>query len=136
MQFLLGDNLIYYQDNLNDRERLCIPKKLEQKVFELAHDNHSHGGFQRTYERIVEAYYMRHLIWRLKRYILHYPQCQHHRRSPALEIDAPLPPFLHRLTPYITPPFGPEAPRTTLTRKQAVDDGLEAPHLRGSMMTM
>lgn len=76
IQFLLRDDLIYYQDDLNDRERLCIPKKMEQKVFELAHDNHSHGGFQRTYERIVEAFYMRHLTRRLKRYILHCPQCQ------------------------------------------------------------
>lgn len=53
VHFILRENLIYYRDNLSDRERLCIPKKLEQKIFELAHDEHSHGGFHRTYERIV-----------------------------------------------------------------------------------
>lgn len=53
VHFILHENLIYYRDNLCDRERLCIPKKLEQKIFELAHDEHSHGGFHRTYERIV-----------------------------------------------------------------------------------
>ena len=76
IQFLLRDEIIYYQDEFNERERLCIPKKAEQKIFELAHDNHSHAGFHRSYERIVETYYMRHLTRRLKRYIVHCPECQ------------------------------------------------------------
>ena len=76
IQFFLREDLIFYRDSLDDRERLCIPKSMEQKIFDQAHDKRSHGGFRRTYERIVQNYYMRHLTRRLKRYILHYPECQ------------------------------------------------------------
>lgn len=97
IQFVLRDGLIYYQDDHNDRERLCIPKTLEQKVFEMAHDKHSHGGFQRTYERIVEAYYMRHLTRRLKRYILHCPECQVNQTKRHAPYGS--------LRPILTPPL-------------------------------
>ena len=76
IEFLLKENLIYYQDETNDRLRLCISKKLKKKFFELAHDNHSHEKFQRIYNRIVFNYYMRHLTRRLKRYIQHCFSCQ------------------------------------------------------------
>ena len=65
-----------YKDTYNDLERLCLPKALKQQVFENAHDKRIHGGIQRTYERIFEGVYMRHLSRRLKRYILHCPECQ------------------------------------------------------------
>lgn len=97
IQFLLRNDLIYYLDDFNDRERLCIPKQLEQKIFELAHDKHSHGGFQRTYERIVEAYYMRHLTRRLKRYILHCPECQVNQTKRHAPYGS--------LRPILTPPL-------------------------------
>ena len=76
IQFLLKESLIYYQDETNDRLRLCISKKLKKKFFELAHDNHSHEKFQRIYDKIVFNYYMRHLTRRLKRYIQHCFSCQ------------------------------------------------------------
>ena len=76
IQFFLREDLIYYRDNLDGRERLCVPKSMEQEIFDQAHDKRSHGGFSRTYERIVQNYYMRHLTRRLKRYILHCPECQ------------------------------------------------------------
>ena len=95
--FVLRDKLIYYQDEYNDRERLCVPKTLEQKVFENAHDKHSHGGFQRTYERISEGHYMRHLTRRLKRYILHCPECQVNQTKRHAPYGS--------LKPIITPPL-------------------------------
>ena len=95
--FVLRDGLIYYVDELNARERLCVPKLMEQKIFELAHDGYSHGGFHRTYERIVEAYYMRHLTRRLKRYILHCPQCQLNQTKRHLTYGS--------LEPILTPPL-------------------------------
>ena len=76
IQFFLRDELIYYRDALDNRERLCIPKSLEQNIFDQSHDMKSHAGFHRTYERIVQNYYMRHLTRRLKCYILHCPSCQ------------------------------------------------------------
>ena len=96
IQFFLRDNLIYYKDEYDDRERLCIPKSMEREVFDLAHDKRSHGGFHRTYEQIVGSYYMRHLTRRLKRYIQHCPDCQLNqtkRHAPYGEMK-----------PIITPP--------------------------------
>ena len=37
-------------------------------------NTYSHAGFRRTYERIVENFYMRHLTRRLRRYVFHYPE--------------------------------------------------------------
>ena len=44
-------------------------------MFELTHNSQNHNDFHKTYKRIVENYYMRHLIRRFKKYILHYSQC-------------------------------------------------------------
>ena len=48
---------------------------MKQKMFKLTYDSQNHDDFHKTYERIVENYYMRYLIRRLKRYILHCSQC-------------------------------------------------------------
>ena len=72
--FILRNGLILYIDKENNRERLYILKSIEQKIFELAYDNKSYRGLQRTYKRIVEYYYIRYLARRLKRYILYYPE--------------------------------------------------------------
>ena len=76
LNFSLRNGLIYFADKLEGKERLCIPKKMHQEVFELAHDQHYHSGFHRTYERIVRSLYLRKLSRRLLRYITHCPQCQ------------------------------------------------------------
>ena len=76
IQFVLRENLIYYQNEYNDRKRLCIFKSLKQKIFELTHNKHNHKRFHHIYKRIVESYYFKHLIKRLKRYILHCSKCQ------------------------------------------------------------
>ena len=75
IQFVFREDLIYYQNEYNDRKRLCILKSLKQKIFELTHNKHNYEKFHRIYKRIVESYYFKHLIKRLKRYILHCPKC-------------------------------------------------------------
>ena len=44
-------------------------------MFKLTHDFQSHDDFHKIYKRIIENYYIKHLIRRLKRYILHCSQC-------------------------------------------------------------
>ena len=44
-------------------------------MFELIYDFQSYNDFYKIYKRIVENYYMRYLIRRLKKYILHCSQC-------------------------------------------------------------
>ncbi|SLM33512.1 reverse partial [Lasallia pustulata] len=65
IQFRLIEGLVYYQE-LNGRRRLCIPKSLEKKVFELAHDDNHHCGFHRAYDVVTSNLYLRKLSKRLK----------------------------------------------------------------------
>ena len=76
IQFVFREDLIYYQNEYNNRKRLYIFKSLKQKVFELIYNKHNYKGFYYIYKRIVESYYFRHLIRRLKRYIFHCLKCQ------------------------------------------------------------
>ncbi len=76
LQFSYRNGLIYYTDDIDGRERLCIPSALEKEIFELAHDKQHHSGFHRTYDRITASLFIRHLTKRLKAYILHCPECQ------------------------------------------------------------
>jgi len=55
---LLRDNLIYFVNELNARERLCIPAAMGKGIFKLTHDCKSHGGVHRNYKRIIEYYYI------------------------------------------------------------------------------
>ncbi len=76
LRFSYRNRLIYYTDDIDGRERLCIPSALEKEIFELAHDKQHHSGFHRTYDRITASLFIRHLTKRLKAYILHCPECQ------------------------------------------------------------
>ena len=75
IDFRIESDLIYHVGP-SGKQRLCIPKDLEQEIFALAHDERSHSGFYRTYEHIAEALYIRHLARRLKKYIEHCQVCQ------------------------------------------------------------
>ena len=61
LRFKLRDDLIYYINFNDDRERLCISKALETHIFHLAHDMQHHEDYHRSYDRIVNLIYMRHL---------------------------------------------------------------------------
>jgi uncharacterized Zn-finger protein len=41
--------LLYLRDHALQRDRLCIPYLLRQKVFEMSHDARAHQGIHRTY---------------------------------------------------------------------------------------
>lgn len=95
---LLGD-LIYYTNQADGRERLCIPNSLEQEIFKQAHDEQHHSGYHRSYDRVYPSIYMRHLARNLKSYIEHCPECQlnqtkrHKPHGNLVPIDRPGIPF-------------------------------------------
>lgn len=62
LRFVLRNDLIYYVDDLNDRERLCILKALRKKIFHLAHDEQSHSEFHRIYDQLIVFVYIRKLF--------------------------------------------------------------------------
>ena len=101
--FAAVDDLLYFKDPETHRLRLCIPRSLAKEVFELAHDQVNHSGFNTTYARVVETIYMFSLSRLLKRYIAHCPECQHNqtRRHPPYgdlrPVESPAVPF-HTIT--------------------------------------
>ena len=122
IRFKLRDELIYYTSG-EGRERLCIPASMEQDVFRIAHDLSSHGGFHRTYDRLVNSVYVRQLTKRLRTYIEHCPECQLNqtkRHSPygSLQpIVTPSIPFHTLAMDFILalPPMGPDELDCALT---------------------
>lgn len=103
VQFVKRQDLIYHIDPLDSRLRLCIPKALEGDVFAMAHDQHAHAGFHRSYERIRSCYYIRKMTKHLHRYIYHCQACQltqtkrHKPYGELVPIQSPPVPF-HTVT--------------------------------------
>ena len=61
LRFKLRDNLIYYINFNDNREKLCISKALKTHIFHLTHDMQHHENYHRSYDRIINSIYMRHL---------------------------------------------------------------------------
>lgn len=76
LRFKLRDELIYYTNFDDKRERLCILNALEKEIFELAHDRQHHEGYHRTYDRIASFIYLRHLSKHLRIYIDYCSKCE------------------------------------------------------------
>ncbi|PPJ59013.1 hypothetical protein CBER1_11527 [Cercospora berteroae] len=90
LQFFLRNDLIYFKDDANGRERLCIPRPLYAEIFKIAHNNHHHSGFHRSYARVSASFYVRHLAKELRKYIKHCPACllnQTYRHRPYGELQ-------------------------------------------------
>ena len=69
---------------------------MEKDIFEKAHNRKSYCGFHRTYERIIQNYYIRNLLRRLKRYLKHCPNYQLNQTKRHAEWG--------KLHPILTPP--------------------------------
>jgi hypothetical protein len=70
-RFFLRRDLIYFRDDLDGRERLCIPKNMFGDIFKMAHDDHYYSGFERTYARVSASFVIRSLLRYLRKYIEH-----------------------------------------------------------------
>ena len=74
IQFSKDQGLLYHVQDA--QKRLCIPQALYQEIFQMAHDDHSHSGFHRTYERIARYLYLWRCAHFLRQYIKHCLDCQ------------------------------------------------------------
>ena len=72
--FFWHEDLLYYSDDLG-RRRICIPKAMTKNVFDMAHDQRHHTGFQRTYHFLCSSVYIVHMAKKLRDYIAHCPVC-------------------------------------------------------------
>lgn len=75
VRFRYHDGLLYFAAG-DGHEKLCIPEAMDGEVFKQAHDLTHHGGFMRTYDRLIHSVYIRRMVKRLKTYIAHCPECQ------------------------------------------------------------
>jgi hypothetical protein len=92
-RFLINDdNLIYYENPSNSRQRLYIPKNLEKKIFRMIHDECGHTDFHRAYDCIRASLYLYKLVKRLRTYIEHCPKYRTHQtfRHKSYEILKPI----------------------------------------------
>ena len=76
IRFKLRDELIYYTNFNDDREKLCIFNALKREIFELTYDRQHYKEFHKTYNRIVNFIYMRHLLKHLRAYINYCSKCE------------------------------------------------------------
>ena len=100
--FEIVDGLIYHINRTTGLRRLAIPKSCVKEIFEIAHGN-IHLGFQRTYDKVNAAYYIRNLSKQLSTFISHCPEClrtQTRRHKPYGKLQPILsPPILfHMIT--------------------------------------
>ena len=99
IRFKYRNELLYYINFDDGRERLCIPIIMKQQIFHLAHDQQHHGEYHRIYERIIPSVYIRHLTKHLRAYINHCSICainqikRHKSYGSLVSIDRPNVPF-------------------------------------------
>jgi hypothetical protein len=65
--------LLYLKES--DRLRLCIPRSMVQPFLQLAHDRNNHAGFERTYQRLRQSYFLKGASGIIRDYIQHCPSC-------------------------------------------------------------
>jgi hypothetical protein len=56
-----------------DRLRLCVPRSRIQPFMQMAHDKNGHPGFERTYQRIRQSYFIKGASAVIRDYIQHCP---------------------------------------------------------------
>ena len=74
IDFILKSDHVYYVPQKRI-PRICISWKLKKDIFQMIHDQNHHCGYHKTYVKIVETVYIRHLSKRLRRYIKHCKKC-------------------------------------------------------------
>ncbi|KAH4258570.1 hypothetical protein HBI04_146040 [Parastagonospora nodorum] len=75
IDFRLRDGLLYHINQIDQSERLCVPKAMMKEVFNVAHDQNFHAGYHRTYDRIRSTMFIRSLAPQLKKYIRYCGPC-------------------------------------------------------------
>jgi predicted nucleic acid-binding Zn ribbon protein len=65
--------LLYLKEG--DKLRLCIPRSMTALFLQMAHDKHNHGGFERTYHKLRQQYFIKGASTVIRDYIQHCPSC-------------------------------------------------------------
>ena len=76
--FIRENDLIYRKEIYNTSfvsRKMCISASMIKKILSITHDN-EHFEFDRTYEKLISAWYIRNLIKHLKAYVKHCFQCK------------------------------------------------------------
>ena len=92
-----GRILLYLKEHTNNHPRLCIPRECQQEFFKSAHDDVTHPGFERSYDRLRENYYMKKMATNFRAYVQSCPECQRNnpvRHKPHGELQSIDPPAL------------------------------------------
>ena len=74
--FVYWNDLIYYIDNVNNHEHLCISICFKKKIFKLLYDQQHYSEFYRIYDCILIFLFLHCFIKCLKIYIQHCLKCQ------------------------------------------------------------
>ena len=69
------DYLLFLQDPVDIRLRLCVPKAQQKEIFTMAHDSLNHFGITKTYSRLISNYFFPHMLRALKVFISRCPCC-------------------------------------------------------------
>lgn len=72
--FTMKDGLLY--NTRKETHRLCIPRKLRKKIFDIVHDGHGHPGLKRSYGILKDNFFLPKGRSELADYILSCPACQ------------------------------------------------------------
>ena len=100
LPFKLTNGFLYSDDKDQD-PRLVIPETLEKEIFQAAHDEHGHIGYDRTHERLTSNFYLFNMAKKLKAYVAHCPDCQA-RRTPRHRPFGAFQPVLTPAAPFVT----------------------------------
>ena len=76
LHFAYQNDLIYYIDNINEHECLCILICFKKKIFKFIYDQQHYDRFHHIYNWIFSSLFLCHLIRQLKTYILYCSECK------------------------------------------------------------
>ena len=76
LYFIYWNDLIYYINNIDEHEYLCIWVCFEKKLFKLIYDQQHQNEFHCTYNQIFSPLFLHYLIKQLKKYIFHCSECK------------------------------------------------------------
>jgi hypothetical protein len=85
-----GYLLMFMTDLVDEHHRLCILQSCHQNFFDAVHDQATHDGYHKCYQRLRPNYYIPNMSRLLKRYISECPTCavnsaSHHKPHSELK---------------------------------------------------
>ncbi|KAF7852733.1 hypothetical protein EAF04_010926 [Stromatinia cepivora] len=77
LPFEFKQGILYAKpDGIHTKRRPVVPKGMEGEMFEYAHDQIGHLGYDRTHERISANFYVFNISKKLRAYLYHCHQCR------------------------------------------------------------